>query len=66
MKYFHLYDHFDYLQWSDEFEEAMRKWLIENPQGKQGRHSYSLAEFNLETQMNKQLYQDYEKMFLST
>jgi hypothetical protein len=61
-----IYDHFDYLQWSDEFEEAMHKWLIDNPQGKQERHSYSLTEFNLETQMNKQLYRDYEKMFLST
>ena len=61
-----IYDHFDFLKWSDEFEEAMRKWLIDNPQGKQGRHSYSLDEFNLESQMDKQLYKDYEKMFLST
>ena len=42
----------------------MRKWLIDNPQGKQGRHSYSLTEFNLENQMDKQLYKDYEKMFV--
>ncbi|CAF5159465.1 unnamed protein product [Rotaria sp. Silwood1] len=61
-----IYDHFDYLEWSDEFEKAMHAWLIDNPQGKQGRHTYSLDEFNLETQMNKQLYKDYEKMFLST
>ena len=61
-----IYDHFDFLKWSDEFEEAMRKWLIDNPQGKQGRHSYSLTEFNLESQMDKQLYKNYEKMFLST
>jgi hypothetical protein len=61
-----IYDHFDYLEWSDEFEQAMCTWLIDNPQGKQGRRSYSLAEFNLETQINKQLYKDYEKMFLST
>ena len=59
-----IYDHFDYLNWSEEFEQAMRTWLIDNPQGKQGRHSYSSIEFNVETQMNKQLYQDYEKMFL--
>jgi hypothetical protein len=61
-----IYDHFDFLKWSNEFEEAMRKWLIDNPQGKQGRHSYSLTEFNLESQMDKQLYKDYEKMFVST
>ncbi|CAF1462426.1 unnamed protein product [Rotaria sordida] len=61
-----IYDHFHFLQWSDEFEKAMHLWLMENPQGKQGRHSYSLNEFHLETQMNKQLYKDYEKLFLST
>jgi hypothetical protein len=60
-----IYDHFDFLQWSDEFEKSMEKWLIDNPQGKQGRYSCSLAEFGLETQMNKQLYKDYEKLFLS-
>ncbi len=61
-----IYNHFDFLEWSDEFEKAMRAWLIDNPQGKQGRSSYSLSEFGLETQVNKQLYKDYEKMFLST
>ena len=59
-----IYDHFDYLKWSDEFEQAMRTWLIDNPQGKQGRHSYSSTEFNFETSMNKQLYKDYEQLFL--
>lgn len=41
-----IYDHFG-LQWSQEFEKAMEKWLRENPQGKQGRNSYSLSDFNL-------------------
>jgi hypothetical protein len=59
-----IYDHFDYLKWSDEFEQAMRTWLIDNPQGKQGRHSYSSTEFNFETQMHQQLYKHYEKLFL--
>jgi hypothetical protein len=44
-----IYDRFDYLKWSDEFEQAMRTWLINNPHGKQGRHSYSSTEFNFET-----------------
>lgn len=48
-----IYDHFDLLQWSDEYEEAMRIWLIDNPQGKQGRNSYSLAEFGCEAHMSK-------------
>ncbi|CAF1086282.1 unnamed protein product [Rotaria sp. Silwood1] len=60
-----IYDHFDFFKWSDKFENAMRAWLTDNPQGKQGRHSYSLNEFILETQMDKQLYKDYEKIFLS-
>jgi hypothetical protein len=60
-----IYDHFDFLQWSDEFEEAMRAWLVDNPQGKQGRHSYSLNKFGLENEMKKELYQKYEKIFLS-
>jgi hypothetical protein len=59
-----IYDHFDYLEWSDQFEEAMRGWLIDNPQGKRERHCYSLTQFNLETQMNKQLYNDYEKLLI--
>jgi hypothetical protein len=61
-----IYDHFDFLEWSEEFEKAMRQWLIENPQGKQGRNSYSLEDFHFEVQMDKQLYKDYEKTFLST
>lgn len=60
-----IYDHFDFLQWSDEFEQAMRAWILDNPQGKQGQHSYSLNEFGLENEMKKELYQKYEKMFLS-
>jgi hypothetical protein len=58
----HLYDHFG-LQWSDEFEAAMRAWLQENPQGKQGRHSYSLAEFGLTREDMETRYADYIKLF---
>jgi hypothetical protein len=41
-----LYDHFK-LAWSQEFEQAMQTWLHDNPQGKQGRNTYSLEEFGL-------------------
>ncbi|CAF4399503.1 unnamed protein product, partial [Rotaria magnacalcarata] len=41
-----IYGHFD-LRWSNEFEAAMEAWIRENPQGKQGRHTYSLSEFGL-------------------
>ena len=41
-----IYDHFG-LHWSQEFETTMHAWLRDNPQGKQGRNSYSLSDFDL-------------------
>jgi hypothetical protein len=41
-----IYDHFG-LRWSQEFEMAMHAWLRNNPQGKQGRNTYSLSDFGL-------------------
>lgn len=60
-----IYDQYDFLQWSDDFENAMRTWLLDNPQGKQGQHQYSLEKFDLNDQWNKELYEKYEMMFLS-
>lgn len=59
-----IYDCFS-LKWSDEFETAMHKWLLENPQGKQGRHSYSLKEWNLSCEEIEKRYATYTKLFLS-
>jgi hypothetical protein len=42
----YIYDHFG-LTWSEEFEQAMRTWLRDNPQGKQGHNTYTLEEFEL-------------------
>jgi hypothetical protein len=44
----------------------MRTWLVNNPQGKQGRHSYSSDQFDLDKSNTKEIYQTYEKMFLSS
>ncbi|RUS16748.1 hypothetical protein BC937DRAFT_90852 [Endogone sp. FLAS-F59071] len=35
---------------SPEMREGMRNWLNENPQGKHGKHEYSLAEWGLSEQ----------------
>ncbi|CAF4076622.1 unnamed protein product [Rotaria sp. Silwood1] len=59
-----IYDYFDFLHWSDEFEKAMHTWLVNNPQGKQGRHSYSLDEFGLAKSDTKDIYKQYENLFL--
>ncbi|CAF3199735.1 unnamed protein product [Rotaria socialis] len=59
----HIYDYFGF-SWSPEFEAAMQSWLRENPQGKQGRHTYSLAEFGLTQDEIETRYADYIKTFL--
>ncbi|CAF3635762.1 unnamed protein product [Rotaria sp. Silwood1] len=58
-----IYEHFNILQWSDEFEEAMRQWLRDNAQGKQGSHTYSLDEFGLKDADIDERYQEYTKTF---
>jgi hypothetical protein len=60
-----IYDYFG-LAWSAEFEKAMRTWLNNNPQGKQGRNSYALDEFGLSAEQISQQYAEYTRLFLST
>ncbi|CAF3238107.1 unnamed protein product [Rotaria sp. Silwood2] len=57
-----IYDHFA-LRWSDAFEAAMRAWLRDNPQGKQGRHTYSLTEIGLTREDIETRYADYINLF---
>ncbi|CAF4225001.1 unnamed protein product [Adineta steineri] len=61
-----IYDHFHFLRWSDAFEKAMRAWLTDNPQGKQGRNFHSLAEFGFKEDESNELYEKYENMFLTS
>jgi hypothetical protein len=58
-----IYDHFG-LKWSDEFEMGMKTWLRDNPQGKRGRHTYSLADFGLTHESVETRYGDYMNLFL--
>ncbi|CAF0866928.1 unnamed protein product [Rotaria sordida] len=60
-----IYDYFN-LHWSNEMEMAMRDWLLKNPQGKQGRHRYSLAEFGFNREDIETRYADYINLFLSS
>ncbi|CAF0978480.1 unnamed protein product [Rotaria sordida] len=60
-----IYDYFN-LHCSNEMEMAMHDWLLKNPQGKQGRHTYSLADFDLNREDIETRYADYINLFLSS
>lgn len=51
-----IYQKFD-LEYSEEFEERMKVYLLNNKQGKYGRHKYSLEEYGFN---GKSLYQEYK------
>jgi hypothetical protein len=44
-------------------EEAMRVWLANNPQGKHGRHRYSLEQFGLDRDTAHRLFPGYPECF---
>ncbi|CAF4263275.1 unnamed protein product, partial [Rotaria sordida] len=60
-----IYDYFN-LHWSNEIEMAMCDWFLKNPQGKQGRHTYSLAEFGFNREDIETRYADYINLFLAS
>ena len=60
-----IYNHFG-LTWSDELEQAMLTWLQNNPEGKQGRNTYTLEEFGLTSVAIEQKYENYIRMFLDS
>ncbi|CAF3099848.1 unnamed protein product, partial [Rotaria sp. Silwood2] len=62
----HQIYHYFNLHCSNDMEMAMRKWILENSQGKQGRHTYSLAEFGLNREDISIRYADYINLFLSS
>lgn len=57
-----LYAHFDE-PLTDEAETAMRAVLAKNPQGKHGKHVYSLEEFGLTAAGVRKHFQDYCERF---
>ncbi|CAF1145456.1 unnamed protein product [Adineta steineri] len=60
-----IYQHFN-MAWSEDFEQAMLGWLRDNPQGKQGRNTYTLEEFGLDRETIDKNYEEYNNMFLKT
>jgi hypothetical protein len=57
-----IYERFD-LPWASETEAGMRAWLAANPQGKHGRHRYSLEQFGLDRAAVDRLFPDYPECF---
>ena len=56
-----IYAHFG-LELGDEAEDRMRRFLADNPQGKHGKHTYTLEEFGLDRATERKrfrFYQDY-------
>jgi hypothetical protein len=57
-----LYAHFDE-QFTPEAEAGMRKLMADKPQGKHGRHDYSLEEFGLTAAGVREHFRDYCERF---
>jgi hypothetical protein len=56
-----IYEYCD-CRYDDGLEERMRQWLVKNPQGKHGRHRYSLEQFGLgREQVTKQFARYYQR-----
>ncbi|CAF3393942.1 unnamed protein product [Rotaria sp. Silwood2] len=60
-----IYNHFN-LSWSEEFETTMSAWLRDNPQGKQGRNSYTLDNCEMTLDDIELRYNEYISMFLGS
>lgn len=57
-----IYEKFD-LEYTEEFEERMKIYLINNQQGKYGRHKYSLEEYGFDKENLYQEYKEYMDLF---
>ncbi|CAF0928490.1 unnamed protein product [Didymodactylos carnosus] len=58
-----IYKYFNY-EYTEEFHQNMLKWLMQNPQGKQGRNNYGLEQFGFTAQEVDKHYRKYTDMFL--
>jgi hypothetical protein len=57
-----IYEHFD-MRFSEAAEHRMRRFLAENPKDKHGRHEYTLEEFGLDRDQERQRYAWYRERF---
>ena len=53
-----IYQHFG-MDYSQAAQDGVRRWLAENPAGKHGKHSYTLADFGLTEDDIRDVYGDY-------
>ena len=49
-------------EWTEATEVGMRNWLNENPQGRRGKHRYSLAQWGFSKQDLEPYFSDYLKV----
>jgi hypothetical protein len=57
-----IYTHFGF-DLSPEAERRMRSFLASNPQGKHGEHRYSLAQFGLNAEVERERYRFYTERY---
>jgi hypothetical protein len=57
-----IYAHFG-LEFGDEAEGCMRRFLADNPQGKHGKHSYTLEEFGLDRATERERFRFYQEYY---
>jgi hypothetical protein len=59
-----IYAHFD-LPFRPAAEEAMGRWLAEHRKDRHGRHEYTLQEFGLDAERERERYRRYRERFLA-
>jgi len=57
-----IYKHYGY-PFHENFEAKMQQWLLENPQGKHGKHAYCLETFGLTDKQIEHRFAEYKKQF---
>ena len=57
-----IYAYYD-LTLAESVEAQMRRYLVENPQAKHGRHEYSLEQFGLDADEERERYRAYRERF---
>ena len=61
-RYCRIYRHFD-RELRPEAEDAMRRYVEQNPKDKKGAHRYSLEEFGLDPATERENFRKYTEYF---
>jgi hypothetical protein len=57
-----IYTHFD-LEVTESFVKGMQRYLAQNPQGKHGRHRYSLEDYGIDSELYYDRHRDYMRAY---